>query len=425
MTIDNLKKVHWKLEAFISNLKLKPESQVYELCNELETDRAFHNICHRAKQEIEQLALNKNKEIIKSYQSKFSQCFKDLKSWEDNELKEKFKMNQVNMSLLPILQVNYELTYYYAEFFLDQITILHNKINRYRHRQANILFNYIDHTLKTFCDFLNPIVTINPLKYYDFFFNNIDFERFLKTKSAEEHLDLFNSIYIGLDQIFKRDIQQEITNLQKTIANLSKAELKEFQISTIELRGKLKNSMTNLPEKKKLEKKYNSLIDAIKTGQKPLSIDYQLFIGVFEEDLVFELLNSCEIIIETIKEIIPIKEENQLVQESNAQPHREEKPKYFAKHYVLAYLFDCDANNESYPIGNKKEIERIGNERMGNGKGNTFYKNFNTIINYPNFNTKNEAFLIDLVGENWLNIVTELSTNTELLKKHIEKIKTK
>lgn len=107
-------------------------------------------------------------------------------------------------------------------------------------------------------------------------------------------------------------------------------------------------------------------------------------------------------------------------QESTAQPHREEKPKYFTKHYVLAYLFDCDANKESYPIGNKKELERIGNERIGYGKGNTFYKNFNDIINDPNFNIKNEAYLIDLIGENWLNIVTELSKNPELVKKHIE-----
>lgn len=103
-----------------------------------------------------------------------------------------------------------------------------------------------------------------------------------------------------------------------------------------------------------------------------------------------------------------------------AQPHQEEKPKYITKHYVLAYLFDCDANNESYPIGDKKEVERIGNERMGYGKGNTFYKNFNRIINNPNFNIKNEAYLIDLIGENWLNIVTELSKNTELVKKHIK-----
>ena len=55
--------------------------------------------------------------------------------------------------------------------------------------------------------------------------------------------------------------------------------------------------------------------------------------------------------------------------------------KYTAKHYLLAYLFECNAKGESYPIGNKKELERIGNERMGAGKGNRFYKVFNEVIN--------------------------------------------
>lgn len=192
MKIDNLKKVYWKFEGFVSNLKLKPESEVYALCSKLKTDHEFYNICHRAKQEVEQLAINQNKEIIKSYQKKFVRYSDALESWKNNELEEKFKINQINISLMPIRGVEYELNYYYAEFYLDQNTITQNKITRFRFFKQSILFNHIDHTLKTFCDFLNPLVTLNRLKYYDYFFNNIDFESFLKPKDVKEQLNLFN-----------------------------------------------------------------------------------------------------------------------------------------------------------------------------------------------------------------------------------------
>jgi hypothetical protein len=91
--------------------------------------------------------------------------------------------------------------------------------------------------------------------------------------------------------------------------------------------------------------------------------------------------------------------------------------KYKAKHYVLAYIFECNAKGEIYPIGNKKKLERIGNERMGAGKGNRFYKLFNEVIN-KDLNVENN--LIEIGGENWRKAVIELSKAPELVEKYLQ-----
>ncbi|MBP8789935.1 MAG: hypothetical protein KBH01_00730 [Breznakibacter sp.] len=92
--------------------------------------------------------------------------------------------------------------------------------------------------------------------------------------------------------------------------------------------------------------------------------------------------------------------------------------KYKAKHYLLAYLFECNAKGESYPIGKKKELERIGNELMGVGKGNRFYKLFNEITNKYDINIENQ--LIEIGGEYWRKAVIELSKSPELVEKYLQ-----
>ncbi len=99
-----------------------------------------------------------------------------------------------------------------------------------------------------------------------------------------------------------------------------------------------------------------------------------------------------------------------------------DKPKIniSAKHYVLAYLFDCKVNNIVIPNGNKIELETIGKERSG-GKlnGNTFYKNFNKIYN-QNLTSKN--ILVQIGGNQWREAILELSQSPEELKRHLDKI---
>ncbi len=105
-------------------------------------------------------------------------------------------------------------------------------------------------------------------------------------------------------------------------------------------------------------------------------------------------------------------------------PQQTEEPKpeqktirYTAKHYVLAYLIECNAKGESFPIGQKKELEKIGNEKMGAGKGNRFYKVFNEVIN-KDLNVEKNLF--EIGGEYWRKAVIELSNAPELVENYLQ-----
>lgn len=91
--------------------------------------------------------------------------------------------------------------------------------------------------------------------------------------------------------------------------------------------------------------------------------------------------------------------------------------KYTAKHYVLTYLIECNATGKSFPIGQKKELEKIGNSIMGDGKGNRFYKVFNEIVQ-KDINDENN--LIEIGGENWRTIVKDLSNEPETIETYLQ-----
>ena len=99
------------------------------------------------------------------------------------------------------------------------------------------------------------------------------------------------------------------------------------------------------------------------------------------------------------------------------QPIKSESLKYSAKDYVLTYIIECHAKGKGLPIGRKKELEQIGNERMGTGKGNRFYKVFNGFIN-KDFN--NKSHLIEMGGKDWRNIVITLSSNPEIIEQYLQ-----
>ena len=91
--------------------------------------------------------------------------------------------------------------------------------------------------------------------------------------------------------------------------------------------------------------------------------------------------------------------------------------KYKASHYVLTYLIESNAKGESFPIGQKKELERIGNQRMGVGKGNRFYKVFNEVV-HKDLNVENN--LIEIGGDNWRTIVKNLSKEPETVETYLQ-----
>lgn len=102
------------------------------------------------------------------------------------------------------------------------------------------------------------------------------------------------------------------------------------------------------------------------------------------------------------------------------QTTNENKPEHIkltAKHYVLTYIIECNAKSENLPNGRKKELEKIGNERMGAGKGNRFYKVFNEIVGIDINTEKN---LIKIGGENWRKIVKGLSNYPEAIETYLK-----
>jgi hypothetical protein len=109
--------------------------------------------------------------------------------------------------------------------------------------------------------------------------------------------------------------------------------------------------------------------------------------------------------------------EKQVPQMPQVQPTESQKGKYFAKHYALAYFFEINALGETVPSGKKKVLEGIGQKRMGNGRGNTFYKAFNTITQ-KDLNA--EAELLKIGGQNWRKVVIELSCNPEVVDKYLK-----
>lgn len=94
-----------------------------------------------------------------------------------------------------------------------------------------------------------------------------------------------------------------------------------------------------------------------------------------------------------------------------------EKEKHIAKHYALAYIFDCYAVDKKIPIGKKKELERIGIDRIGKSSGNTFYKKFTEIINKD---LHSNEILIEEVGERWREIILKLSEDPEILENYLQ-----
>lgn len=95
------------------------------------------------------------------------------------------------------------------------------------------------------------------------------------------------------------------------------------------------------------------------------------------------------------------------------------KPKkYITKFHVLTYLLEGYAKCESFPIGDKKELESIGNKRMGVGKGNTFYKMFNEY--HIKEGMINKTKLYENWGENWRKAVLEISDEPELIETYLK-----
>ena len=98
--------------------------------------------------------------------------------------------------------------------------------------------------------------------------------------------------------------------------------------------------------------------------------EYERLIDVSEP--IEALVNLSELLVQLFR--LEMFNEFLEIETTPSQPIKSESRKYMAKHHVLSYIIECHAKGEGLPIGRKKELEQIGNERMEKGKGNRFYK---------------------------------------------------
>ena len=223
---------------------------------------------------------------------------------------------------------------------------IEQKIFHYKETKWNIPFRELNHTIVTVCEWVKPIYpNIKPLKYFEYFFTEIDFDKIYFNKiditpTKYETLKYCKAIYHGLEQLLKADISKAILNYQNNISKLPKEQIKETQIKLIELIGNLKRQARTNEAGISFDQCYNALYKSIEAKEKLLPIDYQILISHFNETILNDLLSSFEIINETFKEIIPLLETLHPLQIKNEanQPSLEIKPIFNPD--VIETIFD-------------------------------------------------------------------------------------
>jgi len=156
--IENIKTVYWKLEALANNLFINEEDKALEICAEHTDSYKFTNTHHKAKQEVEYLALNKNYDDLYFYYEDYKHLLDDIKetcSKYDN----KFLRTQVNIHLIPTLEVFDEMK---RRLKIDEINIQSKTLD-------NSQPNKIEEKQKEVFTFKNNFDGIPPEDVYNHF----------------------------------------------------------------------------------------------------------------------------------------------------------------------------------------------------------------------------------------------------------------
>lgn len=144
-------------------------------------------------------------------------------------------------------------------------------------------------------------------------------------------------------------------------------------------------------------------------ADRELNISFDDYVGLYILD------PDSEAELKTLNELLEYLQSDPIEKEKAPEP----PIKYTAKHYALAYLFDCDANGRPRLESHKKDLERIGGKRSKHKiDGNTFYKAFNE-IHSTDINI--ERNLINIAGANWKQVISNLSENPTLLNEYLKK----
>lgn len=292
------------------------------------------------------------------------------------------------------------------------------------------------------CEIINQIGNKNVENIIDFL--NIEIDTTKNISGTEE---------LNIDRIFNEHLKIDfnVLNCKTTHVSLiySYFNLWLFRKYTDDSHKAFFTNDTYKKEYEKLKNNYlNSYIDTDENDfitnelkisdslklelEKPIYNKIDLFGGIDDEPAEFKKYLSFTIdkrikFLKEYQEFLQLQSENSLKSEleilsakelSPQSENRKSEIKYRAKHYVLTYILDTYAMGNNCPVGNKRELEKIGNEIMGHGSGNTFYKNFNSIINTKDL--YNEKNLIEIGGEKWREIVLSLSTQPEQVDRFLK-----
>lgn len=174
------------------------------------------------------------------------------------------------------------------------------KIIYYTQTQWCIPFRELHHSVCEVCELVKPISPgIEPNKYIEYFLANIDFDNIDKNPPKAEGLKNCKTIYFGLDQLLKHDIDNAISEFQKGISKLKTFEFMQLHKRISEFHGLIKRESRNNIPGISFAERFNLLYKEIGAKDTLVALDYQILIRHFNETILNDLVSSYEIILET------------------------------------------------------------------------------------------------------------------------------
>lgn len=331
----------------------------------------------------------------------------------ETDLKIKGELGRNEIQLL-----NTELKKYFATCLSFEQKVTYYKVAKY-----NIPFLWLYDTVFTVCEWVKPISeSIEPVKYIEYFFTEIDFDKIEFNITKGEAKKYFNAIYYGLEQLLKADISKAIQNYQNNISNLTKQQIQETQIQLIELIGNLKRQTRTNEAGISFTHRYNLLYKSIEAKKTFLNIDYQIFIAHFNETISNDLLSSFEIINETFKEIAPLIQDKT----TNSQPNKEQKieRKNESVINVFCKLMPLEIPIEHFKVFVKTKSKN-GNLFLTNEQLNSFIERAfegNNKIEKQTLNCTNreKLFLVKRFYQFYTLVVSDYEKTTQCKEKYIK-----
>ena len=188
---------------------------------------------------------------------------------------------------------------------------LQEKMYHYEVTKWNIPFRAVKHTVITVCDMLNPIFSaLDSYRYMRLFFNEVDFDAIVERSEPVIILSNLNKIYTVLNVALLNDVNRVLNEFEDNMPKRAKPDLLDSQIRILALIGKLKAQMPK-EGAQTFGARFQTISKHIETNQPNLlmPIEYQIFVGSFEDDLIKHLVNRLSIISETVENILRTKNE--------------------------------------------------------------------------------------------------------------------